>query len=63
MLIKKKFYSLNVSAVCLHFSRLRASVIKSLLKLQIVKLGVQEKKDVQNSNLNHERCIYLKEVC
>ena len=46
------------TAVCLHFSRLRASVKKSLLKPV-----VQEKKDVQTSNSNHERDIYLKEVC
>ena len=51
-------FFLNNSAVCLHFSRLRASVKKSLLKPV-----VQEKKDVQNSNSNHERDIYLKEVC
>jgi hypothetical protein len=37
--------------------RLRASVKKSLLKPV-----VQEKKDVQNSNSNHERDIYLKEL-
>lgn len=46
------------TAVCLHFFRLRASVKKSLLKPV-----VQEKKDVQTSNSNHERDIYLKEVC
>ena len=45
------------TAVCLLFSRLRASVKKSLLKPV-----VQEKKDVQTSNSNHERDIYLKEV-
>ena len=46
------------TAVCLHFPRLPASVKKSLLKPV-----VQEKKDVQTSNSNHERDIYLKEVC
>ena len=55
---KNFFYSLYVSHVSLHFSRLRASVKKSLLKPV-----VQEKKDVQNSNSNPERDIYLKEVC